>query len=280
MKKKLPLIIIVLLFIGGLILILYPTIGDVVNKMTSSVAISGYKDDVLKLDDETLEKKFEAAQKYNRILSSCDGGNFGGENDFTKLEEYAEYFSVDQILGFISIPAIDVYLPIYTGAADDVLDKGVWLMDNTSIPIGGESTNSGLSGHRGLPSATLFSNLDQMEKGDMFYIYVLDRTLAYRVSEIKVVEPTEAETMDIIKGEDHVTLVTCTPYGVNTHRLLVIGDRTEYIENTDKHNSLLEDNVHLIPWIVLGGVVILIILPVIIIVMRRKRRNRRTHIEF
>lgn len=276
MKNKLIPIITVVLLVVGCAVLLYPTIGNLINKMTASVAVSGYKSAVDEMDDEEIEKKLEAASKYNELLSSADGANFSGGKNASQLSEYKEYFTVDEILGFISIPKADIYLPIYAGDAEKALSRGVWLMDNTSIPIGGESTHSGLSGHRGLPSAELFTNLDKLEEGDMFYIYVMNKSLAYRVDDIRVVLPEEADSMNIIRGGDFVTLVTCTPYGVNTHRLLVRGERTEYTDGEDNHSGLLRDDVKLVPWIALGISAAVIIIPVIIVKSRRNKRRRRS----
>ena len=272
MKKALPVITIVLLFVIGFGVLLYPTIGNILNKMTSSAAISSYRTQVNAMDDEEIEEKLSFARQYNKMLSSADGVNFMSGNDFTSLSEYADNFSIDEVLGFISIPKINIYLPIYAGDEEAALEKGIWLMDNTSIPIEGESVNSGLSGHRGLPSAKFFTDLDQLEIGDQFFIYVLGEALAYEVDDISVVLPEEAQYLDIIKGEDHVTLVTCTPYGINTHRLLIRGTRTEFTNQDVSHSGLLEDNVRLVPWVILGIAIIAALVPIIIISSSRRRR--------
>ena len=149
---------------------------------------------------------------------------------------------VGESIGFIEIPKIDVYLPIYSGTGEDVLQKGVGHLAESSYPIGGTSTHSVLTGHRGLPSAVLFTDLDKLEEGDVFYLHVLDEVLAYKVDQIKVVLPEETQDIGIVEGKDYCTLVTCTPYAINTHRLLVRGERTEYIppEELAEQNAVHE----------------------------------------
>lgn len=272
MKKFIPIICVIMLIVGSGVL-LYPTLSNLYNKMTSSVAISDYKNAVEELDNTEITEKKEAAIRYNNILSASEHTFDDGEGKFSELSDYTEYFSVGDILGFISIPKINVYLPIYSGDKDEALNRGVWLMENTSIPIGGKSTHAGLSAHRGLPSATLFSDLDKMAKGDMFYIYILNESLAYKVDSIEVVLPEDVKGMNIVKGEDYVTLVTCTPYGINTHRLLVRGTRVAYTEGVDRHDGILEDNVHLVPWIGLGAVLAVVAVPLVIVMGRKKRKK-------
>ena len=181
-------------------------------------------------------------------------------------------------MGSIEIPKIKVILAIYHGLGTDVLEKGVGHVEGTSLPIGGESTHAVLAGHRGLPSAKIFTDLDQMEKGDIFLIHVLGKTLAYKVDQIKTVLPEESSELDIIPGEDHVTLVTCTPYGVNTHRLLIRGIRTEYVE---KEEEAVETPAQAIAKVdpkkaaAVGLVVFVVLTLIIYLVIRRKSKKNR-----
>ena len=178
-------------------------------------------------------------------------------------------------MGSIEIPKIKVILAIYHGLGTDVLEKGVGHVEGTSLPIGGEGTHAVLAGHRGLPSAKIFTDLDQMEKGDIFLIHVLGKTLAYKVDQIKTVLPEETSELDIIPGEDHVTLVTCTPYGVNTHRLLIRGIRTDYVEEETTDETPAQMLAKVDPKMVAAaGLVALVILVVIIyLVVRRKNKK-------
>lgn len=178
----------------------------------------------------------EAAKKYNEQLSNVVSVDDENENN-EQGESYADLLNIGESLGYITIPKIDVNLPIYNGTSQDVLSKGVGHMEQSSYPLGGESTHCVLTGHRGLPSAVLFTDLDKLEIGDEFYLHVLDEILAYKVDQIKVVEPNEFGDLEIIDGKDYCTLVTCTPYAINSHRLLVRGERTEYKGEQDKQTK-------------------------------------------
>ena len=169
----------------------------------------------------------EAARRYNQQLDSAVERDAAGEAEDTGTS-YVDLVDVGESLGYITIPKIDVNLPIYEGTSDDVLQRGVGHLEGSSYPLGGESTHSVLTGHRGLPEAVLFTDLDKLEEGDCFYLHILDETLAYQVDQIKVVEPEHTEDLEITAGQDYCTLVTCTPYAINTHRMLVRGTRIPY----------------------------------------------------
>ncbi len=229
MKRLYPMGMILLIFVIGIGFILYPSIGNYVTLNTASVTIADYEAQVA---DETLEpdadERLELAQQFNLHLY------YG-----TNVEDEDKCLNVnDDVICYVDIPSIDVYLPVYYGTSDEVLQKGCGYIENTSLPVGGENTNSGISGHTGLPGAELLSNLDQMEMGDLFYIHVLGEILAYEVVDVEVVEPDDASLLEIEPGRDLVTLVTCTPYGINSHRLLVRGERTEYIPEEDGEDSV------------------------------------------
>ena len=186
-------------------------------------------------------------------------------------------------LGYITIPKIDVELPIYEGTNDDVLSQGVGHMEQSSYPLGGESTHCVLTGHRGLPSAVLFTDLDQLVIGDCFYLHILDEILAYEVDQIKVVEPNESGDLEIIKGEDYCTLVTCTPYAINTHRMLVRGKRTEYTgeeENSKVQYQELQTGtvvkrlVDVWPWLVVAAVLVIGTEAVFMVMVIRKKKRQ------
>lgn len=229
MKKHLSTIILVLILLTGLSLVLYPTVSEYWNMYHQSRIIADYTDDVEEIDEEEYARMWQEAQEYNRELAR-DG------NCWKMTEEQKQkYYSVlnvggTGVMGYIEIPKIHCSLPVYHGADETILQVAVGHIEGSSLPVGGNSTHCVLSGHRGLPSAKLFTDLDQMEKGDIFLLRILNETLAYEVDQIKTVLPEEMDNLKIEEGEDFCTLVTCTPYGVNSHRLLVRGHRTEYTE--------------------------------------------------
>lgn len=228
MKKRILNTIFGLIFLAGLSLLLYPTFSEYWNSFRQSRAITNYTKDIGGMDAEECERLLEAARKYNSKL--LDISNVYAISNERRAEyEQALNVSNNGIMGYVEIPKIKCSLPIYHGTDESVLQVAVGHLEWTSLPVGGESTHSVLSGHRGLPSARLFTDLDKMEEGDMFYIRVLNEVLAYEVDQIKVVLPEETEDLEIAEGEDYCTLFTCTPYGVNTHRLLVRGHRVEMI---------------------------------------------------
>lgn len=237
MKKKLFRIFLGLIFLTGLGILIYPTISDQWNKYRQAQAIANYEETVVQLEASEVEDPWLAARAYNRKIeqNTFDGDAFSQEEKNLKETEYWSIINIGNngIMGYLSIPKIDQKIPIYHGTSDSVLQVGVGHLSGTKLPIGGEGNHSVLAGHRGLPSAKLFSDLDQLEEGDCFYIHILDEVLAYEVDQILPMVPkddydTLTEALQVVEGEDYVTLFTCTPYGVNSHRLLVRGTRIEY----------------------------------------------------
>lgn len=230
MKKHLSTIILVIIFFVGLSVLLYPTLSDYINTKNSSRAILKYDETLQMLSEEELDKFFSAAEEYNRKL--CHTPMLFYDPD--SIEGYMEALDVTGtgIMGYITIEKIDVMLPIYHTTNAEVLSIAVGHMEGSSLPIGGANTHCVLSAHRGLPSAKLFTNLDKLEPGDTFTITVLNRLLTYEVSKIQIVEPDQTESLLIEDGWDMCTLVTCTPYGINTHRLLVHAKRIENIKDS------------------------------------------------
>ena len=231
MKKKhnfstTPLLI--LIFFVGLSLLLYPTVSDYWNSFTQSKAIASYAEDVARLDKEDYSHLWEAAQEHNRELN--ERTNHYRLSEEQKLK-YSELLNVSGsgIMGQVEIPEIGCSLPIYHGVDEAVLQIAIGHLDWTSLPVGGESTHCVISGHRGLPSAKLFTNLDELVVGDIFMLRVLDEVLTYEVDQILIVEPNVTDALHVVEGQDYCTLMTCTPYGVNSHRLLVRGHRIENI---------------------------------------------------
>lgn len=220
MKKLYPIGVIFLIFLVGIGFILYPSIGNFVTLNTASVTISDYEKVMKERDLEPdVTERWEMARQFNEHLFY--GTNTEGEDKCLNINE--------DVICYLDIPKISVYLPVYYGTSDEVLKKGCGYIENTSLPVGGSNTNSAISGHTGLPGAELLSSLDRLEEEDVFYIHVLDEILAYQVEAVEVVEPDDTEDLEIVPGKDYVTLVTCTPYGINSHRLLVRGERIPYV---------------------------------------------------
>ena len=271
MKKFLPVIAIVLVFVVGLCVLLYPVISAILSKMSEASTIVSYQNAVEDLTDTDIDKLKADAQKYNETLyGAILTDPFASEEDLDT--SYVELLNVNEVMGYIEIPKIKVYLPIFHGSTPEVLEKGVGHLESTSLPIGGESTHAVLTGHRGLPSATLFTDLDQLVEGDEFYVHILDEVLAYKVDQIKVVEPEDTKDITIVQGKDYVTLVTCTPYGINTQRLLIRGERTEYIpeEHQTQASFLMVNEVIIVPAVFIA----LASIPIVLLV-RKKRKAKK-----
>lgn len=229
MKDRLTNFLLILVLLVGLSLLLYPTVSDYWNSMHQSMAISSYSDQVQNLDAEMYEALWEEAREYNREL-------LGKENPYLVTEEQRQRyhsllnFGGTGIMGYIEIPTIGVTIPIYHGTEEKVLQIAIGHLEWTSLPTGGESTHCVVSGHRGLPSAKLFTDLDKLVEGDLFLLQILDETLTYQIDQILIVEPDVTDALLIEPGQDYCTLVTCTPYGVNSHRMLVRGKRVENLQ--------------------------------------------------
>ena len=225
MKKHFSTILLVLVFLVGLGVMLYPTLSDAVNRAHQTRAVESYSNSVAKMSEQDFSTWFEKAEVYNEALAQDPGAFYLPDS----LPDYTGTLDVTGtgIMGYLSIPKINVSLPVYHGTNESVLQIGVGHLEGSSFPIGGESTHAVLSAHRGLPSSRLFTDLDQLEEGDTFEVTVLDRVLTYEIDNISIVLPQDAEGLLVKEGEDLVTLMTCTPYGINSHRLLVRGRRIE-----------------------------------------------------
>ena len=235
MRKRVRDILPILVILAGLLVLLYPTISNYLVEQNASRAVASYDATVVDMGQEQREQMLADARTYNDALAAFSGASQqapeGGEP--AQVGEPLAYEDLlnlngDGMIGYIIIPKMNVELPIYHTVEERVLQVGVGHMESSSLPVGGESTHAALSGHRGLPSAKLFTDLDQMEAGDQFFIKVLGETLAYEVHEVETVLPTETESLAIQQGQDLVTLITCTPYGINSHRLLVHAHRIPY----------------------------------------------------
>lgn len=244
-KKDFSTIALIIVFFVGVSVLLYPTVSDYWNSLHQSQAIATYADSVENMDEQDYEKLWDAAISYNQKL--FQSGHGLGLKDEEK-EEYNKLLDVSGtgIMSYIEIPKIKCSLPVYHGTDEGVLQIAVGHIEGSSLPVGGLNTHCVLSGHRGLPSAKLFSNLDKLEEGDIFMIRTLDQTLTYEVDQIRIVLPDEVEDLKIEEGKDLCTLVTCTPYGINTHRLLVRGHRVANQEEAEAvrvtADAMLVDN--------------------------------------
>ena len=234
-KRKMTIkdIIRLLVLVVAFAVLLYPTVSSYVNEKNGSKVVSNYDAESVRLSNAEKEKMLEDARAYNKeMLSNIDLIDPFSQGETNIDERYENLLNMDGsgMMGYIRIPKIKVEIPIYHGTSESVLQAGVGHFWGTSLPVGGESTHTVLTGHRGLPTKTLFTNMDKLVEGDVFYIKVLDETLAYKVDQILTVLPEETEALSIVPGKDYATLVTCTPYAINTHRLLVRGHRIPYEE--------------------------------------------------
>lgn len=270
MKKNLSNIILVLVFFTGLSVLLYPTISDYVNSKSQSKAIAHYNEITNEMSKDDTTELMNKAIRYNENLFANKKGAFSPK----AMDGYEGVLDVGGtgIMGYISIDKIKVELPIYHGTDEGVLQVAAGHLEGSSLPIGGINTHSVLSAHRGLPSAKLFTNLDQLKEGDYFTINVLDNIITYQVDQIRIVEPDEVNDLMIVEGEDYCTLVTCTPYAVNTHRLLVRGKRCENINQAHLYVSTeayLIDPIIVVP--VVAAPMLLVLLGVLLVKYRKKR---------
>ena len=274
-RKHISTIFIILIFLVGLGFISYPTVSNLWNQAHQSRAIATYSKQVEKLDDSENKKMLKAARKYNKsLLKKSDHWKLS-KKDKKKYESLLDV-SGTGIMGYIEVPKIDCSLPIYHGTDEGALQIAIGHLEGSFLPVGGKSTHCVLSGHRGLPSARLFTDLDQMEEGDIFILNILGRKLAYEVDQIRVVLPEEMSDLEIEEGKDLCTLVTCTPYGINTHRLLVRGHRTEYVEKkVEEEQKEVQTKKTDIRLMIAGGAGVLILLIIIIVIVIKRRRKRR-----
>lgn len=259
--------------IAGISLILYPLVLRVLSGMNQSEVISKYEDSVSYYNQEMVQEEWEKAEEYNNSLSGTEVRDpFVPGSGIVIPDNYLEVLDIDRgMMGTLEIPCVDITLPIYHTVDPEVLEKGVGHLQETALPIGGENNHTVLSTHRGLPEAKLFTDLDKMEIGDEFYIRIFDRVLAYQVDQIKVVEPDNTTYLKPEEGKDLVTLLTCTPYGINSHRLLVRGTRTEYVE--EKKETAPVKTVRWEKYVLAVTGAVLVIL--LIIWIRRRKKNRR-----
>ncbi|MDT2602287.1 class C sortase [Enterococcus hulanensis] len=256
-------VLIVVLAISGLGIIAYPFIGNYLNQKNATQVMESYQQEVDKLTPEQVADIFQQAQIYNEnLLGQPAHDPFLPGSGIVMPDNYYQVLNVKETMGQLEIPSIDVNLPIYHGTKDTILRKAVGHLEGSALPIGGEGSHTVLTSHTGLTNAKLFTDLTELKKGDHFYIHVLDRKLAYEVDKISVIEPDHTEPLKAVKGKDYATLLTCTPYGVNSHRLLVRGKRVPYQPHkTTKKKKMTQENYLLLKAVLItSGVMLVLIL--------------------
>ena len=271
-------LILVLMLLAGMFLLLYPSFSDYWNSFHQSRAISSYIEHVTKIDTSAYEEILASARKYNAGLNT---GKFRWFLSDEEKEDYESELSLDDsgAMGFLTIDKINVQLPIYHGTNEAILQTAIGHIEWSSLPVGGESTHAVFSGHRGLPSARLFTDLDKLNETDIFQLSVLNETLTYQIDQIRVVEPTDLTELQIVPGKDYCTLVTCTPYGINSHRLLVRGHRVANPQGDAKvvADAMQIDRIYVVPFI--GVPILLVLLLMMLFTTGRHARRRDSYAE-
>lgn len=271
MKKHLSTILLILLFFTGLSVLLYPTVSNFVNSRNQSKAIASYVERMNDIDASTYEAIMAEAREYNARIKSYSG-SFALQEE--ELDQYLHLLgSSGGAIGYLKMDAINVTLPLYLGDSPAVLQAGAGTMPGSSLPIGGPGTHAVITGHRGLPSSRLFTDLDQVVEGDIFVLHVLNETLTYQVDQIRVVEPQDLTELSIQPDQDFCTLVTCTPYGINTHRMLVRGHRIENIEHSSEADAPISVDTVQIEMVMVILIIVAVILLVLFIIRRRSKRK-------
>lgn len=270
MKRKLSTMLLILVFFAGLSLLLYPSLSDYWNSFHASQAVATYSEEVRNLNADKYDRLIGEAREYNAALPGRYKAFFLSESDRSTYNALLDVNGTG-VMGYIEIPTIQISLPIYHGTEDEVLQIAVGHLDWSSLPVGGEGTHCVLSGHRGLPSAKLFTNLDKLVAGDKFVIRVLDEVMTYEVDQILIVEPNDLSALAIEKGKDLCTLVTCTPYGVNSHRLLVRGHR---VENESEEIRVTSDAMEIDPLIVAPVVALPMLLALLFILLVSGKKKK------
>lgn len=269
LKKNLPF---ALIFLLGLLIFSYPLISQKYYEIESGNEVVEFRKETESIDKEEVKRRMDLARAYNDTLDPSRLSDPFTEEEKAGRKEYARMLEVNEMLGHVEIPRIGQDLPIYAGTTDEVLEKGLGHLEGTSLPIGGTSTHAVVTGHRGLPNAKLFRNLDQLVEGDVFYIHNIEGTLAYQVDKIQVVDPSDFDPVLVEEGKDYATLLTCTPYMINSHRLLVRGHRIPY-------QAAIDDGVanvkRLAPDFLQLFLILLPIIALLLIIVIRERRRRK-----
>jgi len=273
MKTDRSTILLVIIFLIGLSLLLYPSFANYWNSFTQSRAVASYVEQLAEIDDDRYREIWDAARDYNDSLLTRENNYLLSDEQW---EEYMELLNIggNAVMGYVEVPKINISLPLCHGTDEAVLAVAIGHLEWTSLPVGGESTHCVVSGHRGLPSAKLFTDLDKVREGDIFLLHVLDETLTYEVDQIRIVLPHETDELLIQEGKDLCTLVTCTPYGVNSHRMLVRGHRIENLEEEVviriTSDAVVIERLLVAPFVLMP---ILLVLLVVLLITTRKKKD-------
>lgn len=275
MKNKIKIIICVLIFAAGLSVMLYPAVSNYLHQRHQMGVIDDYREQTEKMSQEQIEALKNDARRYNERLA--DIAINGSASETSSDLEYQNLLNIsDDVMAYITIPVCDISLPIRHGCGEEVLQKSAGHIPESSLPIGGENTHTVITAHRGLPSAKLFTNIDSLKVGDLFFIHGLDETLAYRVNQIKVVLPNDTSDLQITLGKDYATLLTCTPYGINTHRLLVRGERTEYVQEVEEKQvaeARKKHNRTVLLYVI--GIIAAVLIMLVVYLIRKRLEKRK-----
>lgn len=278
MKQKIIMGLIVLIMLIGIGLMAYPSLANYVNNKFAVNVISDYQSRVKNANEEELKHMIDQATAYNNSLPGAFPANpFDGMNISKNAKiDFKDFFMIqkDEMIGYVEIPKADIYLPVYYGTSDKVLNKGVGVVENSSLPVAGDSTHSVLSAHTGLPSQELFTGVEKLVENDTFFVHVLNKVYAYRVNQIVVVLPDETEELMIEKNKTYVTLLTCTPYGINDHRLLIRGEYDPDFDFTsDEYRSLADKGKNDWIWMLVIGVAVIGGITFVIVRKRKKKKQ-------
>lgn len=273
-KQKLNNVILSIIFLIGLTVMIYPLVSRIYYRVESSQQIATFDDEKKKMNQEEIDKRIQLAQAFNDTLSNVVSGDpWSDEMKKKGRAEYARMLEIHEQIGHVEIPTIDVDLPIYAGSSEEVLQQGAGHLEGTSLPIGGNSTHSVITAHTGLPTAKMFTDLKKLKIGDKFYVHNIKETMAYQVDQIKVVEPSNFSDLLIVPGHDYVTLLTCTPYMINTHRLLVRAHRIDYVPEVEEEFIASNQTSHLYRYLFYLAVFLIGVLLSIIHRLRKKKRQ-------
>lgn len=273
-RQRWPLILVFLLGFG---IMMYPVISRIYYETEASSAVTDFDTTVSEIDQEEIDRRMGLAYAFNDALVSNTLSDPYSEDHKAGIAEYARMLEVNEKMGYVKIPKIGVQIPMYAGTGEEVLQKGIGHLEGTSLPVGGNSTHSVLTAHRGLPNARLFSQLDQLQIGDKFYVHNIGGTMAYQVDQIKVIEPSDFSDLLVVPGHDYVTLLTCTPYMINSHRLIVRAHRVEYIPEIDE-KSIAENEAaffYKYAFYITFGILLFVLLILLIGYLKKKRALKR-----
>lgn len=273
-RRKVKNLILGLVFLLGLLVLAYPLISRFYYRIEANYQVADFHEGLDQIDEEEIQRRMDLARAYNANLNNQIEGDPYSEEMLDKArKEYARMLEVNEKIGVVEIPKIDTKLPIYAGTDEEILQKGAGHMEGTSLPIGGNSSHSVITAHSGLPEARLFSDLHRLEIGDKFYIHNIEGVLAYQVDDIKIIEPHEFDHLLIFPGHDYLTLLTCTPIMINSHRLLVRGHQVPYVPAVEERIIAENMTSNLFRYLFIISVFIIIVLIIIILRLRKRKKT-------